>query len=73
MKYTTIIVPFGTLEQTVLETYCLGKSKIWNLFHGWRKANDKGCYYNIGVKDLDSIYSIIKDAREWQKIKNDFI
>ena len=38
-----------------LEMYCKGKSKIWNLFFGWRKSivvgvNDYRYYYKVPKK-----------------------
>ena len=27
-----------TLEIALLESYCLGKSFLWNMFLGWRKS-----------------------------------
>ena len=51
-----------------LEMYCMGKSKIWNLFFGWRKSitvgiNDCWYYYKVPKK----VYKEAKNFVEMYK------
>ena len=57
-----IVVAYDSWEFHLLETYCLGKGTIWNMFFGWRKSVEKGingtwCYYRIpNKKDREKIF-----------------
>lgn len=58
---TRVTAPFGSFEFELLEAYCLGKSKLWNLFFGRRKIVNKGingkwAYYKLNRKDYKTIY-----------------
>ena len=55
-----IMIPIKSFEFELLETYCLGKNKLWNMFFGWRKTVNKGingewAYYKIICKDYKVI------------------
>lgn len=55
-----IMIPVKSFEFELLETYCLGKNKLWNMFFGWRKTVDNGingewAYYKINRKDYKAI------------------
>ena len=70
---TLIMTPVKSFEFELLETYCLGKSKLWNMFFGWRKTIDKGingewAYYKLNHKD----YEAIQLKAETMEEKNNF-
>ena len=53
---TLIMTPVESFEFELLEAYCLGKGKLWNMFFGWRKTVNKGingewAYYKLNRKD----------------------
>lgn len=55
-----IMIPVKSFEFELIETYCLGKNKLWNMFFGWRKTVNKGingewAYYKINRKDYKAI------------------
>ena len=57
---TLIMTPVESFEFELLETYCLGKGKLWNMFFGWRKTVNKGingewAYYKLNRKDYKAI------------------
>ena len=57
---TLIMTPVESFEFELLEAYCLGKSKLWNIFFGWRKTVNKGtngewAYYKLKRKDYKEI------------------
>ena len=57
---TLIMTPVESFEFELLEAYCLGKSKLWNMFFGWRKTVNKGingewAYYKLNRKDYKAI------------------
>ena len=35
---TLIMTPVKSFEFELLEAYCLGKGKLWNMLFGWRKT-----------------------------------
>ena len=57
---TLIMTPVESFEFELLEAYCLGKGKLWNMFFGWRKTVNKGingewAYYKLNRKDYKAI------------------
>ena len=57
---TLIMTPAESFEFELLEAYCLGKGKLWNMFFGWRKTVNKGingewAYYKLNRKDYKAI------------------
>ena len=57
---TLIMTPVESFEFELLEAYCLGKSKLWNMFFGWKKTVNKGingewAYYKLNRKDYKEI------------------
>ena len=57
---TLIMIPVESFEFELLEAYCLGKGKLWNMFFGWRKTVNKGingewAYYKLNHKDYKEI------------------
>ena len=55
-----IMIPVKSFEFELLEAYCLGKNKLWNIFFGWRKTENRGingewAYYKINRKDYKAI------------------
>ena len=57
---TLIMTPVESFEFELLEAYCLGKGKLWNMFFGWRKTVNKGingewAYYKLNRKDYKEI------------------
>lgn len=70
---TLIMTPVESFEFELLEAYCLGKGKLWNMFFGWRKTVDKGingewAYYKLNRKD----YKAIQLKAETMEEKNNF-
>ena len=70
---TLIMTPVESSEFELLEAYCLGKGKLWNMFFGWRKTVDKGvngewAYYKLNRKD----YKAIQLKAETMEEKNNF-
>ena len=68
-----IMITIKSFEFELLETYCLGKNKLWNMFFGWRKTVNKGingewAYYKINRKD----YKVIQLKVENMKRKYNF-
>ena len=68
-----IMIPIKSFEFELLETYYLGKNKLWNMFFGWRKTVNKGingewAYYKINRKD----YKVIQLKVENMKRKYNF-
>ena len=68
-----IMIPIKSFEFELLETYCLGKNKLWNMFFGWRKTVNKGingewAYYKINRK----YYKVIQLKVENMKRKYNF-
>lgn len=54
----------------LLESYCLGKSRLWNMVFGWRKTIDKGingeyAFYKINGLDFEILY---KEAEKLERI-----
>ena len=57
---TLIMTPVESFEFELLEAYCLGKGKLWNMFFGWRKTvnkdiNGEWAYYKLNRKDYKEI------------------
>lgn len=66
-----------SFEFKLLEAYCSRKSKLWNMFFGWRKTVNKGvngqwAYYRLNRKDYKTIQlkaETLKDLESWKKSK----
>ena len=70
---TLIMTPVESIEFEMLEAYCLGKGKLWNMFFGWRSTVNKGlngewAYYKIKRKD----YKVIQKRAEEIEEKYEF-
>ena len=71
---TLIAIPVESFEFELLEAYCLGKGKLWNMFFGWRKTVNEGiigewAYYKLNCKD----YKKIQLKAEIMEEKYDFL
>lgn len=62
-----------TIEHELLEAYCLGKSKLWNLFFGFRSASTTPTAsvvcYKLNEKDYQYI---LKRAKKIENHLDDF-
>lgn len=62
-------VVYESSEYYLCESYCLGKSWLWNLFFGWWKSKDCGangtmCCYRIPQKAWKEIEKLAEEMKD---------
>ena len=41
--------------------YCMGKSRLFNMFFGWRRTDEKGCTFILSKRAWREIEEFIKE------------